>query len=59
MLLKYWPQLTYILMFIIGLLFSLMNHGKDQGKYSFWTALISVVISSVILYFGGFWEGLF
>ncbi len=53
------PQLLYIMLCILGLGVHMANHGEERVKnYNGWTQLISIIIIWVLLYYGGFWDGL-
>lgn len=54
----HWPQVTYLILLVIGVAISAEKHGKPRtGNYSFPTSLVAAAIISAILYFGGFWTG--
>ena len=53
------PQLTVIILGILGLGIEISKHGETQKKeYNAWTSLIGLLIMWGLLYLGGFWEGL-
>jgi len=48
-----------IVLYAVNLLLSANKHGqKKDGEYSFWWSLAGVIISAVLLYYGGFFESL-
>jgi hypothetical protein len=54
-----WPQWVMFVLMVLGLGMAIGNHGQPQRNYSFWTSLIGNAITFAILYFGGFWKGMF
>lgn len=57
MLREAWPQLTWVVLVLIGLIVSLLEHGEIVRR-NFWTTLIATILSVVLLYHGGFFEPL-
>jgi len=52
-----WAQYAYWVLTLIGLLIAANTHGKTVvEKKSFWNGLLSTVIVSAILYYGGFFK---
>lgn len=50
-------QIIYLALLMMGLGIHLAKDGQPkEGKYSFWTALISLGIQIALLYFGGFFN---
>lgn len=54
-----WPQWTFIVLLILGLGIALGKDGQPRGNWSFWASLFNSAITFVILYFGGFFKGMF
>ena len=53
------PQLIIIILGILGLGMEIAKHGETRKKeYNGWIHLIAMLILWIVLYFGGFWEGL-
>lgn len=51
-----WPQITVIVVWILGLVMHGANHGKlMEQKYNFFIKQIAVSIWVWLLYMGGFW----
>lgn len=48
------PQIIWLVMAIFGLIYEIINHGKPRESYNAYTFAISVVISFLLLYWGGF-----
>lgn len=48
------PQIIYLILVFVGLLVAANKHGKSQPAYDFWSTLISVILNSILFYFGGF-----
>jgi ABC-type spermidine/putrescine transport system permease subunit II len=54
-----WPQWTFIILLIFETGFTLAKHGEPRTDYSFWETLFNSAIIAVLLYFGGFFKGIF
>ena len=53
------PQILLIILLTMGLTIDLVKHGeKKEKKYNAWITLISTVILTLLLYWGGFWKSL-
>lgn len=50
------PQIVWIVLCSLSLFLSLIKHGEDKGKYSFWWALVSAGLEVWILWAGGFFK---
>lgn len=48
------PQIIWIVIASLSLFLSLIKHGEDKGKFSFWNTLFAVAIDVWILSAGGF-----
>lgn len=49
-------QIALTALYLLSLGMHAAKHGEPKtGKYSFWTALISLAIEFTLLYFGGFY----
>jgi len=48
------PQLIWLVMAGFGLIVEIINHGKPREPHNAYTFAISVVISFLLLYWGGF-----
>ena len=53
--LLHWPQLAVVILMVLGLGISLVQHGDSKtGRESFWTSLVSAAVTIWLLYEGGF-----
>ncbi|MGB8510064.1 MAG: hypothetical protein WCD76_16920 [Pyrinomonadaceae bacterium] len=51
------PQLLLAGLWLLGLLLTLRDHDKPKtGRDSFWRALVAVMINTLILYWGGWFD---
>lgn len=50
------PQIIYLTLTFIGLLFAANKHGKPRDDYNFWHLLITGCIVLSLLYWGGFFD---
>ena len=51
------PQILYLVLTIVGLVLSGVDHGKTKNKKeNFWVSLVSTTILCGILYWGGFFN---
>ena len=48
------PQIIWLFLVVIGLMAEIINHGKPHAPHNAYTLAISVVISFLLLYWGGF-----
>lgn len=48
------PQIIWFFLAFIGLIVEIINHGKPREPHNAYTFAISVVISFLLLYWGGF-----
>lgn len=54
------PQIIYLVLVGIGLLLMSNQHGKPKtGDHNFWISLIAQCIHLGLLYWGGFFNGIF
>ncbi len=54
------PQIIYLSIAFIGLLYVANQHGKPKiGTYNIFTQLVGVALSMALLYFGGFFDVFF
>jgi len=53
-----WPQIILISLWSISIGINISRHGKQEITNA-WHAILSIIILSTILYFGGFWKSLF
>ena len=54
------PQLMIIFLFIFGLGVNVAKHNENKkSEYNGWSHLIAILIFSLVLYFGGFWNVFF
>jgi len=53
------PQIIMIALFAMGLGVNISKHGqqKDQ-RYNGFTHVVFIIINSIILYYGGFWNAI-
>ena len=54
-----WPQWTFIFLLTLGLGLALGKHGDPRSNWSFWATLFNSVITFALLYYGGFFKGMF
>lgn len=47
-------QIIWLFLSVIGLIIEIINHGKPNQPHNAYTFAISVVISFLLLYWGGF-----
>lgn len=53
----HWPQITWIVISVLGLGIVLVKHGQPNiNRYSFWTQLIHVLMMAWLLSIGGFFS---
>lgn len=48
------PQLIWLVMAVIGLIVEIVEHGKPREPHNAYIFAVSVVISFLLLYWGGF-----
>ena len=48
------PQIIWLVMEVIGLIVEIVEHGKPREPHNAYTFATSVVISFLLLYWGGF-----
>lgn len=48
------PQIIWLVLAVFGLIYETINHGKPHEPHNAYTFAISVVISFLLLYWGGF-----
>lgn len=48
-----WPQITYILIVVVGMLYAAHSHGREE-RQNFWHSVIGTGIVVAILVWGGF-----
>ena len=48
------PQIIWLVMAIFGLIYEIVNHEKPHVPHNAYTFAISLVISFLLLYWGGF-----
>jgi hypothetical protein len=53
----HWPQITWVVLTLLGLGLALGKHGQSKGDYSFWESLLNTAIAAWLLYYGGFFGG--
>ena len=53
------PQLTWIILVVIGIGFVCANHGKDAQPLNAWRTIMTSVLEIAILYWGGFFNCFF
>lgn len=51
-----WPQWTWVIVVVLGLIIDAAEHGKPKGEYNFPMGLIGKVIAAFILICGGFFS---
>lgn len=51
-----WQAITFIVLFAISGTVTLIQHGKDKGKYNFGVWLIAFSIELYLLLSGGFFD---
>lgn len=53
------PQIIWLCLLFGAFVLACAKHGEDKGKYSWWASLIASILSFLLVYWGGFFEGLF
>jgi len=55
------PQIIYIILTFISFGITIEQHGKDKKikKHNAWTSFMSIIISYMLLYSGGFFDCFF
>lgn len=48
------PQIILLVTAVLGLIYEIINHGKPREPHNTYTFAISIVISFLLLYWGGF-----
>lgn len=48
------PQIIWLVTAVFGLIYEIINHGKPHAPHNAYTLAISIVISFLLLYWGGF-----
>lgn len=48
------PQIIWLVMAVIGLIYETINHGKPREPHNAYVLAIGTVISFLLLYWGGF-----
>ena len=48
------PQIIWLVLVVFGLIYEIINHSKPNQPHNAYTFAISVVISFLLLYCGGF-----
>lgn len=48
------PQIIWLVMAVIGLIVEIVEHGKPREPHNAYTFAVSIVISFLLLYWGGF-----
>lgn len=51
-----WYQIVMIVLLTGDLVIHLVKHGECKTEYNVFVSAFSVVLTSVLLYFGGFWS---
>jgi hypothetical protein len=54
-----WPQWTYLALLILSLGIAMGTHGQPRTPINAWTQFIGTLIAFALLYFGGFFKGMF
>ena len=51
------PQIIYIVLMAVSLALNMADHGKPKkGEENFWTSALAAVITTAILWWGGFFK---
>jgi len=50
------PQIIVIVLLSLSLMYNLIKHGEDKGKYNFWVSIIDVGVTVGLLIWGGFFN---
>lgn len=53
------PQIIYLILAGFGFALSIMMHGKPRKPHNAYSDLVAALISFGLLYWGGFFSGLF
>lgn len=48
------PQIIWLVTAVFGLIYEIINHGKPREPHNAYAFAISMVISFLLLYWGGF-----
>lgn len=56
---SYWPQYVYLALCFFGLGITIAQHGQPRKDENAWSTLIASAIVLALLYFGGFFNGMF
>lgn len=55
-----WPQITYLILIILGVGIHLGKHGEKQDiKYNFFKRVLTASITLYLLHCGGFFSNIF
>ncbi len=52
----HWPQIVYVVITFLGLVFSIRDHGKPRDANNAWHTVIALTISYGLLIMGGFFK---
>lgn len=55
---KFYPQIIYIALSLLGVGVVTAKHGQPRGNYSIFTTLFAEAIMVALLYWGGFFDGI-
>jgi hypothetical protein len=50
------PQVIFLVMMGMELMFVACKHGEDRGEYDIGATIFNLAITAGILYWGGFWK---
>lgn len=50
------PQIIWVCLVIINIVYTGVKHGKPQGNFNVWDTIIGSAIGIAILYWGGFFS---
>jgi len=54
-----WPQYIFLFFVVLGLGINLAKHGEPRGNYNIFWNMFDASITLALLYFGGFFKGIF
>jgi len=54
-----WPQWTVLFIMVLGLGLAMGMHGKPREPHNWIISFIAAAINFTLLYFGGFFKGMF
>lgn len=56
---RYLPQIVYFILILYSLVFTAYKHGEPKGNYSLIDCIISIILQTLIMFWGGFFNVFF